>query len=276
MANAESYEEWCEAAIAHDKASDYASIRRRLGRLRRLRRAGDHARLLFALNEGIHGNIDGMGRRPLYGKAKYGTKRLITEYVNEVVNALELLASDEADDIPFDEKLDFFHRAHHCYGCSAFVMSGAGSLLFFHIGAVKAMWQEGILPNILSGSSGGAIVSSLVGTHNDDELEALFEPENLVREVERDQGLFRYLDMFRPEVASVDELDEALMRLLPDVTFQEAEFDYDAECLRPRVGHGLGCRAGLFPAGAPRREERQGREAAVPEVASLGRRLHQR
>jgi NTE family protein len=236
MANAESYEEWRAAAIAHDKASgvykwvesdeskhfDYASIRRRLGRLRRLRRAGDHARLLFALNEGIHGNIDGIGRRALYGKARFGTKRLITEYVNEVVNALELLASDAADDIPFDEKLDFFHRAHHCYGCSAFVMSGAGSLLFFHVGAVKAMWLESVLPDILSGSSGGAIVGSLVGTHADHELEALFEAENLVREVEDDRGLFGYLDMFRPEVASVDEVDEALMRLLPDVTFQEA------------------------------------------------------
>jgi NTE family protein len=235
MARAESYEEWRAAAIAHDKASgvykwvesddskhfDHASIRRRLGRLRRLRRAGDHARLLFALNEGIHGNIDGMGRRALWGKARFGTKRLITEYVNEVVNALELLASDEAD-IPFDEKLDFFHRAHHCYGCSAFVMSGAGSLLFFHVGAVKAMWLEGVLPDILSGSSGGAIVGSLVGTHGNDELESLFEAENLVREVEDDRGLLGYLDMFRPEVASVDEVDEALVRLLPDVTFQEA------------------------------------------------------
>jgi len=236
MANASSYDEWRQAAIAHDKASgvsrwvesdesehfDYASIRRRLGRLRRLRRSGDHARLLFALNEGIHGNVDGIGRRALYGKARFGTKRLITEYVDEVVKALELLADDSVDDIPFDDKLDFFRRAQHCYGCSAFVMSGAGSLLFFHIGAVKAMWLEGVLPDILSGSSGGAIVGSLVGTHDDQALEEIFEPENLVREVEREPGVFGYLNMFRPEVASVDEVDEALKRLLPDVTFQEA------------------------------------------------------
>ena len=236
MNNAESYDEWREAAIAHDRASgvrkwvesdkskhfDYASIRRRLRRLQRLRRAGDHARLLFALNEGVHGNIDGIGRRALYGKAMYGTKHLIMKYVDEVVNTLELLASDDVDDIGFDEKLDFFRRAQHCYGCTAFVMSGAGSLLFFHIGAVKAMWLENILPDILSGSSGGAIVGSLVGTHDNKDLEKIFEPENLVREVERDEGLFSYLDMFRPEVASVEEVDEALNRLLPDLTFQEA------------------------------------------------------
>ncbi|MDH3587424.1 MAG: DUF3336 domain-containing protein, partial [Gammaproteobacteria bacterium] len=164
MSEAQSYEEWREAAIAHDKASgvhewvesdeskhfDYVSIRRRLERLRELRASGDHARMLYALNEGIHGNIDGIGRRALYGKAKFGTKRLIMDYVDEVVSALELLASEDAEDIPFDDRLDFFRRAQHCFGCSAFVMSGAGSLLFFHIGAVKAMWLESILPDVLS------------------------------------------------------------------------------------------------------------------------------
>ena len=80
MDNAESYEEWKAAAIAHDKASglhkwqtedksrhfDYASIRRRLERLRKLQEEKDYAGILFALNEGVHGNIDGMGRARLY------------------------------------------------------------------------------------------------------------------------------------------------------------------------------------------------------------------
>ena len=236
MDAAESYDEWRAAAIAHDRASglhkwvesdeskhfDYASIRRRLERLRRLRKSKDYARLLFALNEGIHGNIDGMGSRALYGKAKFGTKRLIMEYVDEVADALELLASDAASDIPFDDRLDFFRRAQHCYGVSAFMMSGAGSLLFFHVGAVKAMWLEGILPDVLSGSSGGAIVGSLVGTLSNRDLETMFEPENLVHEIERDQGLLRHLEVIRPEVASVAEVRKVLYRLIPDLTFQEA------------------------------------------------------
>ena len=235
MDAAQSYDEWKAAAIAHDKASgvnswvtsdeskhfDYASIRRRLKRLRRLRKAKDNAGVLFALNEGIHGNIDGMGRRALYGKAKFGTKKLIVDYVDEVVSALDLLASSEADNIPLDERLDFFRRAQHCYGCSALMMSGAGSLLFFHIGAVKAMWLQRILPDILSGSSGGAIVGGLVSTHSDEDLEKIFEPENLVHEIERDQGLLRHLAFFKPEVAKVEDLQEALERLIPDLTFQE-------------------------------------------------------
>jgi len=237
MDAADSYDEWSAAAIAHDEASgvkkwvesdeskhfDYASIRRRLERLRKLRKAKDHAGILFALHEGIHGNIDGMGRRALYGKARFGTKALIVEYVDEVTSALDLLASEEADDISLDERLEFFRRAQHCYGSSALMMSGAGSLLFFHIGAVKAMWQESILPDILSGSSGGAIVGALVSTRSDKDLERIFEPENLVHEIERDQSLLRHLTVFKPEVATADDVSDVLQRLIPDLTFQEAQ-----------------------------------------------------
>ncbi len=235
MDAASTYEEWAEAAKAHDEKSgvmawklsdeskhfDYVSIRRRLERLRRLRKRKDNAGVLFALNEGIHGNIDGMGRRALYGKSKFGTKQLIIEYVDEVTDALDMLASDEASDVPLEERLDFFRRAHHCYGCSSFMMSGAGTLLFFHIGAVKALWSERVLPNILSGSSGGAIVGALVGTHSDAELEDIFDPEYLVNEIERDQGLIRYLTKLKPELIKSEDVVEVLERLIPDLTFQE-------------------------------------------------------
>ena len=236
MAAATTYEEWREAALAHDKKSgvlrwqnsdeskhfDYASIRRRLNRLRRLKGKKDYPGILFALNEGIHGNIDGMGSSALYGKAKFSTKKLIVDYVDEVVSALDLLASSKARGIPMDERLDFFRRARHCYGCSSLMMSGAGSLLFFHIGVVKALWLEGVLPDILSGSSGGAVVGALVSTRSDEYLEDIFEPEHLVEEIERDQGLFQRFEAFRPQVTPIEDVQEALNRLIPDVTFQEA------------------------------------------------------
>lgn len=102
------------------------------------------------------------------------------------------------------------------------MMSGAGSLLFFHIGVAKAMWLEGVLPDILSGSSGGAIVGGLVSTQSDATLEDIFEPENLVHEIERDAGLLKHLAVFRPEVVSAGEVRDVIERLIPDLTFQEA------------------------------------------------------
>ena len=236
MDAATTYDEWKNAAIAHDKSTrlsrwksddesaqfDFTSIRRRLRKLRKLCRSKDYAGILYALNEGVHGNIDGMGRAALYRKARFGTKKLIVDYVDEVSKALELLASPEADCIAYKERLDFFRRAQHCNGCSALMMSGAGSLLFFHIGVVKALWQQGLLPDILSGSSGGAIVGSLASTHSDADLERIFDPENLVHEIEQDETLFRHLVAFKPKIATADEVRAVLERLIPEVTFQEA------------------------------------------------------
>jgi len=95
-------------------------------------------------------------------------------------------------------------------------------LLFFHVGVTKTLWQYGLLPGVLSGSSGGALVGSLVNTHADKGLEEIFEPENLVHEIERDQGLLRHLSAFKPEVAKAEEVQEVLERLIPDLTFLEA------------------------------------------------------
>jgi TAG lipase/steryl ester hydrolase/phospholipase A2/LPA acyltransferase len=236
MDAATSYDEWKDAAIAYDKGTnlerwksddesshfDHTSIRRRLVRLRKLRKKKDYPGVLYALNEGVHGNIDGIGRADLYNKAKFGTKKLIVDYIDEVTECLELLASPAADEIPNDERLSFFKRAYHCYGCSALMMSGAGSLLFFHVGVVKVLWKQRLLPDILSGSSGGAIVGSLASTQTDKDLEIIFDPEHLVHEIKRDESLFRHLDALKPSIASADEVSAVLERLIPDLTFQEA------------------------------------------------------
>ena len=83
--------------------------------------------------------------------------------------------SHGVDDIDFAEKLDFFRRADHCFGHSAFMMSGSGSLFYFHIGVVRALLDQGLLPNVLSGSSGGAFVGALLSTHSTTELAELLE-----------------------------------------------------------------------------------------------------
>ena len=232
---ATSYEEWAEAAKAldekegHDrwrlidqsKRYDYVSIRVRLDRLRALRARHDNRGLLFNLNEGIHGNMGGMGRGSRYDVANFGTKQLIVDYVDEIASSLEHLADPNVDDISFEEKLDFFRRADHCFGRSAFMMSGSGSLLYFHIGVVKALWQERLLPEVLSGSSGGAFVGSLLSTHTDKELTSLLDPEFLLEKIEQETGYFSH-SRLRPQIMRIDEIIQIVDRLLPDITFDEA------------------------------------------------------
>ena len=239
MAEATSYEEWKEAAIAHDEDSgadrwkimdqssryDFVSIRTRLDHLRHMRARHDDRGLLFALNEGIHGNLGGMGSSALYGKAKFGTKRLISDYVEEIALALEHLASADVDSITFEEKLDFFRRASHCFGRSALMMSGSGTLLYFHVGMAKALWQERLLPDIISGSSGGALVGSILCTSSDDALQKVFEGQHVPGIDNRDGWYEELLAQFNPEQITVEDIWEVLQTVLPDFTFQEA-FEY--------------------------------------------------
>lgn len=251
MDKAENYDEWKDAALAHDRASgndkwrmrdqssqfDNVSIRIRLDRLRSLRARHDYRGLLFTLNEGIHGNMGGMGKASLYERAMFGTKQLIVDYVEEIVDTLELLASEAVDEISFEEKLDFFRRAHHCFGQSALLMSGSGMLLYFHVGVVKALWQQGLLPKILSGSSGGSVVGSLLCTHNDRELGKIFEPDFLFHEFEHEAGLFNSftsLGGLRPPVLRAEEVQDMINRLVPDMTFQES-FDHSGRMLNVSV-----------------------------------------
>ena len=57
--------------------------------MRELRAAGDEVGLLFTLNEGTHGNAGGMGRSALHEIAKFSTKKLIVDYVNELTQNLK-------------------------------------------------------------------------------------------------------------------------------------------------------------------------------------------
>jgi NTE family protein len=236
MASATCYQEWKQAALQHDKVSgaarwrqidqsrryDFVSIRSRLDHLRNLRKHKDDRGLLFTLNEGIHGNMGGMGRSELYGKSRFGTKHLIEEYVREIAAALEHLANPEVDSISFEEKLDFFQRASHCFGRSALMLSGSGTLLYFHLGVARALWRERLLPNIISGSSGGALIGSVVCASTDEELDELFEvgfshgdepPTGLIARI------FRVVTSRR---MTANDIWEALEEFLPDLTFEES------------------------------------------------------
>lgn len=237
MASAETYAEWASAAIQYDKKHkndrwkneaesslyDYQSIQSRLEALRELRGKRDAHGLLFALNEGIHGNLGGMGSSALYDRAKFGTKQLIDDYIEEVVSALEFLGNRRVKKVRLAEKVQFFDRAAHCFGRSALVMSGAGQLLYFHLGVVKALWEQGILPRVISGSSGGSIVAALVGTRSDHELASIFDPEYLAMEAEREVGLMRILSLTSKRRIPIEDVIAAISRLVPDLTFQEAQ-----------------------------------------------------
>jgi len=236
MDNCTTYEAWHEAAIEHDELSgqkrwrevdqtslyDYSQIRLRLDRLRSLRARHDYHGLLFTLNEGIHGNMGGMGRSTLYRRAKFGSKKLIEQYIDEIDDSLRFLAELQSDDIDVQEKLDFFYRANVCFGRSALMLSGGGVLGFYHLGVVKTLLNQGLLPRVISGSSAGSLVAGVVGTHTDKELQHFYEPANVLFEAEREASAFSRMFFGANPQIDVGDLERLVDRMVPELTFQEA------------------------------------------------------
>ncbi len=237
MSTAESYTAWSDAAEQHDQVSgasewkelehtseyDYKQIRHRLETLKALRRDNNHHGLLFALNEGIHGNMGGMGKPILYHHAKHGTKKLIEDYVDEIVESIEHIARLAPSQIDYEERLDFFHRASLCYGRTALMLSGGGALGHFHIGVVKALLQQNLLPSVISGASAGSVITAIFGTHTDLELKELIQPVRMLAEAKENAGWLKKLLYGKRKRADIKDFEEhVLNRLVPDLTFQEA------------------------------------------------------
>jgi predicted acylesterase/phospholipase RssA len=235
MSKAESYKDWKELALEHDEVSgraawklkeqcksyDYVEIRSRLEDLRALRAAGDDTGLLFALNEGIHGNMGSMGRSTLYERAKFGTKQLIEEYVDELVESLKHISSLPENEISWEEKIDFFERASQCFGRSALMLSGAGSLGHFHTGVVKVLFEHKLLPNVISGSSAGSVLAGVLGTYTNQELDALLASSNAFGFDQQQVLDEKSLGSARPQI-NIQKVHEMLAATIPDLTFQEA------------------------------------------------------
>lgn len=234
MSEPSSYEQWKAWAIAEDRRTgadrwkaeeesplyDHAVIRRRYEEIVEIRAAGDPHRLLYYLNEGLHGNMGGMGAPGLYGHARFGTKQLIVDYVRELVAALRDLEAMDEGEIAFREKLACFRRAQACFGRSALMLSGAGSLGAFHIGVAKALAEQDLVPSVVSGASAGSIVAAVLGTHPAEELPAIFSPESVavrfraMRDLDGDSSR-------RPRLL-VEHVRELIDSSIPDMTFLEA------------------------------------------------------
>ena len=199
----------------HSRNYDYQVIRRRHDELVDVLEAEDPRQLLFYLNEGIHGNMGGMGSPALYTKASLGTKKLIEDYTATLTKALYQLESFDEKDVPFVVKLETLRRTSLCFGRSALMLSGAGSLGPFHLGVLKALIEQDLLPTVISGSSAGSIAAALVGSRTEAELAAEFETGSYIDSTEAPNG------------SSTEQISEAGLRELvvasiPDVTFAEA------------------------------------------------------
>ncbi|QDZ17736.1 triacylglycerol lipase [Chloropicon primus] len=238
---AETYAEWVSARTAletHEGKSQDARARwdretslydrellqARLAHLLKIREKGDVAEMVYALRTDMLRNLGNMSNKDLY-KDRAEVPKPIQDYIQEVTLQLKYVTHYEFPDFNVEDKLSFLRETRHAFGRTALVLSGGGSLGTFHVGVVKALHEQNLLPRVLSGSSVGALICAIVCTRTDPELVDLMEK-------------FCYLDLSffnnsslpqilkhiisKGSLHDIGFLAYRLRVLLGDYTFQEA------------------------------------------------------
>ena len=191
---AETYDEWLQAARALDthlglaqwrrdpRSTHYRHerIREHIDQLQGYRLGGAVDALMNLLHESLYRNQGDLTAADLYSKANAGTKYLVDEFFREVEASLRFLAHTDIPHIDQEDRISRFVVAAHTNGRSALMLSGGATLGFYHLGVAKALWEHGMLPKVISGSSMGAIIAAGICTRDDDGLAELFaHPDRL-------------------------------------------------------------------------------------------------
>lgn len=185
---AQSQDEWMDLAeqIDHLQGNDVwrtdancqlyerARIAARIDEYVHLMRRRDIFELMFVLRGSIGRNKFGLLHEGLFSRALAGSKVLVETYHNVVCAALDfccdaVLSETEDLPIPTDARLAFFNETRHAYGRTALLLSGGAALGFYHVGVVRALITNRLLPRVIGGASAGSIVCAILGTRTDEE-----------------------------------------------------------------------------------------------------------
>lgn len=234
-----SYSQWLAAATSLDTLDgkdawkeeeeclyyDYKAIRKTLTSLKDYR-DNNPEKLLLLLRTCLYRDFADINNPLLYSHTRVGTKDLIKDYNAELIECFKAICSDPRFFRVPRERISFFEDVRKAFGRTALMLSGGGCLALHHVGVVKSLWENKLLPRIISGASGGSIIAGFACTRTEDQYSALFFPEfgelkffneadfkmiNLLKNLKKDGVLF-----------SIDTLALTLQEIFGNMTFAES------------------------------------------------------
>ncbi|KAL8729848.1 MAG: hypothetical protein Q9166_004489 [cf. Caloplaca sp. 2 TL-2023] len=122
----------------------------------------------------VKNNAFGVENPRLYSETYYGTKHLAQAFIEELHVSLRFLLQDSK--LTRTDKSNLAKHLHRNFGRTALCLSGGATFSYYHFGVVKALADHSLLPDVITGTSGGALVAALVSTRTDEELRALLVP----------------------------------------------------------------------------------------------------
>lgn len=187
MHNAESFAAWQEAAAEVDRLAgaddwradentaliDAAQMREHMRLFKRAIQSADAAGLRSAVYESLYRHMGDVANPQLYAYAHAGSKHVVDEYLRAVENALHALASLPVEGLSEQQKSTAMQMAAFNLGRPALLLSGGASMGFVHLGVAKALHEQDLLPNVISGSSLGSLVAAGLGSRTPEELTQL-------------------------------------------------------------------------------------------------------
>jgi Predicted esterase of the alpha-beta hydrolase superfamily len=145
-----------------------------------------------------------------------------------MVVCLEYICGLGDEELSREKKFEFFSETRHAFGRTALIFSGGANMGLYHYGVAKCLFEEGLFPRIIAGSSIGSIFASFICTKRMDELPDFLNPDriNLQAFYKRDskKSFIRKLMRLFSEGHFLDNevIKEFMRDNIGDVTFQEA------------------------------------------------------
>ena len=161
--------------------------------------------LKVLLESCIKNNFVGVENPRLYSETYLGTKDLVQTFVERIEQGLKtVLDSKRLSD---SDKSTFFKHLELNYGRTALCLSGGATFSYYHFGVIKALLDAGELPQIITGTSGGALVAALAATRTDEELKQLLVPALAFRISACHEGVSTWIRRWWRTGARFDSVD---------------------------------------------------------------------
>lgn len=243
-----SYEEWRSCAEELDVLEHHDAwkqelecdeyhprlVQERLRQLEEARISCDVSRMLFLVRTALSRDLGKMSNASLYRHSHIGTKDLIDQYIATALDTIkalvELSADHRCDGLELKYILDQLLAARQAFGRSALLFSGGATFGMNHIGVLKALYEQNLIPRIISGASAGSIVCAVFCTCTDDDLPGLLDTYvhdgdfAVFNEQGQEENIFQKTARFLKHGSFLDisHLANTMRGWLGDMTFQEA------------------------------------------------------
>ncbi len=173
------FREWSQKSETN--LYDYKLLQDRLNNLKDSIKEKDLKKLVFLIRSSWMRNLGDMGNIDLYKHSVLGTKLIIEDYILECEGVLQTLlnsttssklknSNNDGNKIDDEFLLSMLIQTRKSFGRTALVLSGGGCFGLIHIGVLKTLLETNLLPRIISGSSAGSIIASIVCVHTNDEI----------------------------------------------------------------------------------------------------------